>query len=829
MINYYICMDNPFINLKFVAMKRTFLFLLAIAFMGATFAQSVIYQDDFEAYTVGDYLCTQTTDWTTWSNAPGTAEDAFISDDYANSPTNSVKIDGTTDLVLPLGNKIAGKYELTFYYFIEVGYGGYYNLQHFEAPGTEWAIEVYFASDGTGEINTDGNITPFTYTPGEWLKITNVIDIDNDLGELFFDDVNVHTWVFSTQASGGAGTLQLGGLNVYAGAPTGDDPLFYMDDVTYTQMFEPLDFEDFEDYNVGDYIAVVNPEWWQTWSNNPGSAEDGLIVDDYAFSGTNSLRVDGTNDLIYKLGDKTAGAFDVNWKYYIPDGFAGYYNFQHFQAPGVEWAIEVFFNADGTGEFSADGSVINFTFDHDAWINIEHKIDLDNDVAEAYYDGVLIHTWTWNTQASGGAGTNQLGGVNFYAGAQGSDVPTYYVDDVFYQQTGGATDPMIEVDPMTFEQEEGTGTMGTAPMEVANVGGADLEYLIAVVYDLPTKKQAIVNVESSMIYAKGDAQLAAIETGKPGGYPPPTDDVILNYDGPNSGTAVGLTGPGEWRGAAKFPASMVNEYAGMELTTVRIYVNELKPADEIAIRVYGMNLDYLPGPMLADDPFTPLFLDWNEIDLTTPVPITGEDIWIGFWVNQTEAETYPIGVDDGPANPNGDWFSSGPGWSHLSGDYNWNLQGVLTGDPIEGWLSTDITEGTLVAGDMDNIEVMFDATNLVIGDYYADLVIVSNDPENNFLEIPVHLSVVDGTGIGEGDNSRIEMLVYPNPASSAVNVQANLTIDRLTIYNHIGQTVSEVTSDETSVRVNTEAFEAGVYFIRIETANGYTTQKLVIE
>ena len=104
-------------------MKRTFLLILAIAFLGAnSFAQSVIYQDDFEAYTVGDYLCTQTTAWTTWSNLPGTAEDAFISDDYASSPTKSVKIDGTTDLVLPLGDKQNGTYEVALSYFIESGY-----------------------------------------------------------------------------------------------------------------------------------------------------------------------------------------------------------------------------------------------------------------------------------------------------------------------------------------------------------------------------------------------------------------------------------------------------------------------------------------------------------------------------------------------------------------------------------------------------------------------------------------------------------------------------------------------------------------------------------
>src|SRR5210317_70777 len=126
-------------------MKRTFLFFLVMIFTGASlFAQSVLYQDDFESYTVGDYLAVQSPDWTTWSNDPGSVEDAMISDYYALSGSNSVKVEGLTDLVLPLGDKQNGKFEISFAYYVETGYGGYYNLQHYEAVGTEWAVEVFF-------------------------------------------------------------------------------------------------------------------------------------------------------------------------------------------------------------------------------------------------------------------------------------------------------------------------------------------------------------------------------------------------------------------------------------------------------------------------------------------------------------------------------------------------------------------------------------------------------------------------------------------------------------------------------------------------------------
>ncbi|NQV17444.1 MAG: hypothetical protein HQ534_02750, partial [Armatimonadetes bacterium] len=88
-----------------------------------------IYGDDFESYTVGEYLAVQSDDWTTWTNNPGSAEDALISDDYALSGTNSVKVDGTTDLVLIMDNYTSGAYSIALNMYIPTGYCGYYNLQ----------------------------------------------------------------------------------------------------------------------------------------------------------------------------------------------------------------------------------------------------------------------------------------------------------------------------------------------------------------------------------------------------------------------------------------------------------------------------------------------------------------------------------------------------------------------------------------------------------------------------------------------------------------------------------------------------------------------------
>ena len=183
----------------------------------------------------------------------------------------------------------------------------------------------------------------------------------------------------------------LGGVTVTAGpfqASTGEDGQYNLvvDPGGYNLLFEKLGYQtikitgsqntlysdNFESYAVGNYLAAVSPTYWTTWSNSPGTGEDGVISNTYAYSPTKSVRVDeadGQTDLVLKLGDKTSGVYDVSWYLYVPTGYAGYYNFQHFQTPGIEWAADVYFLNDGTGRVDAGGYVAaTFTYAHNTWI-----------------------------------------------------------------------------------------------------------------------------------------------------------------------------------------------------------------------------------------------------------------------------------------------------------------------------------------------------------------------------------------------------------------------------------------------------------------------------
>lgn len=200
-----------------------------------------IFYDNMEEYEVGQYLAEsdQTGFWTTWDDAPGSKTDGKITDVESASPSNSVNVKDTTDLILKMGNKTSGKYQFNVKYYIVSGNGGHLNMQHFENPGIEWAWELFFGDDGNGYLNAGvANAAVFTYTQETWIQIKCIVDIDNDWCELYIDDILLYEWPFHYQANKTTGTNQLGGMDFYAGAPTGQTAHYYFDDVEYILLQE---------------------------------------------------------------------------------------------------------------------------------------------------------------------------------------------------------------------------------------------------------------------------------------------------------------------------------------------------------------------------------------------------------------------------------------------------------------------------------------------------------------------------------------------------------------------------------------------------------------
>jgi len=79
------------------------------------------------------------------------------------------------------------------------------------------------------------------------------------------------------------------------------------------------------------------------------------------------------------------------------------------------------------------------------------------------------------------------------------------------------------------------------------------------------------------------------------------------------------------------------------------------------------------------------------------------------------------------------------------------------------------------------------------------------------------------------ENTSLEVEIYPNPAYDVLNIVSNNTITHIKVLNFIGQTMLEKAVNETKLSINTSAYQSGIYFIRIKTANGIKTEKLTIK
>jgi hypothetical protein len=209
---------------------------------GAVAIPDTLIYEPFEDYTAGGYVAQQANAmgrayWTTWSNLPGSAEDATVSNAFAHGGTKSLLCSGTNDAVMLFGNKTTGNYGVNFYMYIPSGKVGYYNiLQDFAGGSSIWGLEIFFNPGGVGKITANGitDVATFTYGYDQWFYMENLIDLDADQATVKCNGVEAYSWQWSVGTTIGTGVNKLSAIDIYA-APTYGTPYFYIDDIDFSK------------------------------------------------------------------------------------------------------------------------------------------------------------------------------------------------------------------------------------------------------------------------------------------------------------------------------------------------------------------------------------------------------------------------------------------------------------------------------------------------------------------------------------------------------------------------------------------------------------------
>ena len=203
-----------------------------------------VIDDNFDSYTSGDYIAEVGADWTTWSNAPGGAEDALVSDAQSYSPSNSINVIADNDLILIMDDYTEGKVVVDLMMYVPTGFCGYYNLQQTSTPGEFWGFQIYFQADGQAFADCAAEAAlNFSFNHDEWMACRVVVDLDNDLATYYHDGEWMYEWQWSLGTFGTVQVNQLGGVNIFGGAnatqPT-DVPNYYIDDVMVSEVSDEV-------------------------------------------------------------------------------------------------------------------------------------------------------------------------------------------------------------------------------------------------------------------------------------------------------------------------------------------------------------------------------------------------------------------------------------------------------------------------------------------------------------------------------------------------------------------------------------------------------------
>lgn len=145
--------------------------------------ESVLFFDDFEAYTAGQQLaCQNPTDWTTWSNAPCGPEDGMISTDYSYVPVE------LTSFVANVS--ASGMVELKWSTATEINNHGFQVER--KAVDGEFIAIGYVQGNGTTTERKEYSFTDRTVQPGKFVYRLKQMDFDGKFEYSPEIEVDVH-------------------------------------------------------------------------------------------------------------------------------------------------------------------------------------------------------------------------------------------------------------------------------------------------------------------------------------------------------------------------------------------------------------------------------------------------------------------------------------------------------------------------------------------------------------------------------------------------------------------------------------------------------------
>jgi len=348
----------------------------------------------------------------------------------------------------------------------------------------------------------------------------------------------------------------------------------------------------------------------------------------------------------------------------------------------------------------------------------------------------------------------------------------------------------------------------------------------------------------------------------------------LYYDDGNAASMVGAGGPFYW--ATMFPATMVAQYGDAALTQVAFiaYGGSDNQAGNFTFSIY-IGGDNAPETLVhtQDYAFDGIFTgDWTYVTLTNPVAIDPtQNLWIVLY--QDGSISYPaVFTNTGDTDVNARWLSEdGQLWEDvaqyipsvkawtirgyvtnavepgetvaLNPSYNANSNAQITAMPTSISSLKDFNfsrgskspvsfnvyrNGTLIDNvnyTEDGLYTYFDDVN--IGTYEYQVTAVYDECESGFAMTPDHSMDYVEVSVTGVDDLSLNTALYPNPTHDKVRIEA-ADMNHITVVNTLGQVLYDANVSGDNCELSLGQYEAGLYLVRIVTANGTCVKRVVV-
>lgn len=149
---------------------------------------------------------------------------------------------------------------------------------------------------------------------------------------------------------------------------------------------------------------------------------------------------------------------------------------------------------------------------------------------------------------------------------------------------------------------------------------------------------------------------------------------------------------------------------------------------------------------------------------------------------------------------------------------------MLGQSPDANGLTTKLKDVAVLSDTYFSVKAPFTVTSN--GTYYVG--IHANSP-NSTMDFYIDDFMVDDVFVGIENVDTIQKIeIFPNPASSSININSSFIMNSIRIYDVIGQQILLIKPNINQINLDISSFKNGMYYLEIESQNKKIAKKLII-